>query len=58
MTAESASEREAMLQEAFANGVPEDVANNAYATAAQAAINEEKWENIDVAAVETYSNHI
>lgn len=58
MTAQSASEREEMLQEALTKGVPEDVANNAYANAAQAAINEEKWENMDVAAVETYSNHI
>jgi hypothetical protein len=58
MTAQTAEEREAMLQQATADGVPADVANEAYARAAQAAINEEKWENLDTAEVEKYSKHL
>ena len=58
MTAESAEEREQMMAQARSDGTPEDIVNASYSNAAQAAINEEKWENLDVAEIEEYSKHL
>ena len=58
MTAESAAEREQMMAQARSDGTPEDIVNASYSNAAQAAINEEKWENLDVAEIEEYSKHL
>jgi hypothetical protein len=58
--AESAEEREALFNDESL--IPDEntqaIAATSYVEAQMAAINEEKWEDLDAAAVEDYSKHL
>lgn len=58
LSADSAQEREELLAQGIQSGGTEGINYDAYGKAAQAAMNEEAWEGLDVEEVQQYSDYL